>query len=85
MDITEVKNELIQHLGSIDKSKFSPSELKVYAETVKIADDMAKPDAAEQWMEAFKTVYKNYDAARPSVSPLYGFGENYCDIKPMEG
>lgn len=81
MDMEKIKQDLIEHLGSVDKSKLSPFELKLYAETVKIADDMAKPDAASEWLKAFEKLYGGYTAENTELNLL---GDTYgccCSMK----
>ena len=52
--IDEVKQELIEHLYSLDKTKMSVSELRTYADTVQVACNIAKSDKDDMFLEIFR-------------------------------
>lgn len=81
MDLEKIKQDLIEHLGSVDKTKLSLFELKLYAETVKIADDMAKPDAVSEWMKALEKFSGGYNTAKPDLSLLGDIDGCCCSLK----
>ena len=54
--IDEVKQELIEHLYSLDKTKMSVSELRTYADTDQVAFNIAKSDKDDMFLEIFKTI-----------------------------
>lgn len=45
--IDEIKQDLIDHLSTIDKTKLNIMDLNCYAAIVKTVDDMMKPDPSE--------------------------------------
>lgn len=45
--IDEVKQDLIDHLSTIDKTKLNIMDLNCYTAIVKTIDDMMKPDPSE--------------------------------------
>lgn len=54
--IDEVKQELIEHLYSLDKTKMSISDLRTYADTVQLACNIVKSDKDDMFLEMFKTI-----------------------------
>lgn len=81
MDLERIKQDLIEHLGSVDKTKLSLFELKLYAETLKIADDMEKPDAVSDWLKALEKISGGYYMAKPEISMLGGIDGCCCSMK----
>ncbi len=81
MDLEKIKQDLIEHLGSVDKTKLSLFELKLYAETVKIVDDMAKPDAVSEWLKALEKISGGYYMAKPELSLLGDIDGCCCSMK----
>lgn len=49
--VDELKQDLIDHLASIDLEKLNMIDLSTYAMTVKTADDMMRRDAFERFFE----------------------------------
>lgn len=45
--IGEIKQDLLDHLATIDKTKLNIMDLNCYAAIVKTVDDMMKPDLSE--------------------------------------
>lgn len=45
--IGEIKQDLLDHLATIDKTKLNIMDLNCYAAIVKTVDDMMKPDPSE--------------------------------------
>lgn len=54
--IDELKEELIDHLATIDKTKLNMMDLNSYVIALKMADDMMRPDPSEYFKEAMKTI-----------------------------
>lgn len=54
--IKDLKNDLVDHLMNIDKTKLSMMDLKTYGEIVRLVDEMDKPDLSERWADMLKTV-----------------------------
>ena len=54
--IDEVKQELIEHLYSLDKTKMSISDLQTYADTVQLACNIVKSDKDDMFLEMCKTI-----------------------------
>lgn len=69
MSIEEVKNDLLQTLHSIDKDKLSIFDLKVYAETVKIASEIQAKSYAEALAETL-ALGGGFGKASATVSDL---------------
>lgn len=63
--IDELKQELIDHLATIDKTKLNIIDLNGYAAVLKMVDDMVKPDPSEVFNETMKAIYT---------------GANYCAV-----
>lgn len=51
MEIEKAKSDLIQTLSSIDKEKLSLSDLRLYAETLKIVSEIQAKSYAEMLAE----------------------------------
>lgn len=49
MDIQTVKDDLVAHLGAIDKKQLNMMDLKLYAEVVQMVDCFYKPDEKKEW------------------------------------
>lgn len=45
--VDELKQELIDHLATIDKTKLNIMDLNGYVTALKMVDDMMKPDPSE--------------------------------------
>lgn len=54
--IDEVKQELIEHLYCLDKTKMSISDLRTYADTVQVACNIVKSDKDDVFLEMFKAI-----------------------------
>lgn len=52
--IDEIKQDLIDHLASMDKEKMNMMDLNTYAIIVKMVDDMMKPDPSEYLKETIQ-------------------------------
>ncbi len=52
--IDEVKQELIEHLYSLDKTKMSISDLRTYADTVQLACNIVKSDKDDMFWKCSK-------------------------------
>ena len=58
MNLDELKQNLIDHLRSMNLKEMSVEELRTYADTVRIVNDLFKPDV---FAEAIKAISeKNY-------------------------
>lgn len=55
--ITELKQDLIEHLATIDKTKLNMMDLNAYVTVLKMADDMMKPDPYEYFKTAMGTIH----------------------------
>lgn len=53
MNIEQAKSDLIQTLSSIDKEKLSLSDLRLYAETLKIVSEIQAKSYSEMLAETF--------------------------------
>lgn len=54
--LDDVKQELVDHLYSLDKSKMSISDLRNYAETVQVVCNIMKADREDLWLQAIKAM-----------------------------
>ena len=54
--IDEVKQELIEHLYRLDKTKMSVSDLRTYADSVQMACNIVKSDKDDMFLEMFRTI-----------------------------
>lgn len=61
--IKDLKNDLVDHLLCIDKSKLSMMDLKTYCEIIKLVDEMDKPGPDEFWKSAVQTLNSGYNSA----------------------
>lgn len=59
--IDEIKQDLIDHLATIDKTKLNIMDLNCYAAIVKTVDDMMKPDPSEYLSETLKAISNGYN------------------------
>lgn len=73
--ITDVKDDLINHLFLIDKTKLNMMDLKTYSEIVKIVDGLSKPGEVDFFKETLETM-KTLGS---------GFGGNYKPVEMKEG
>lgn len=58
--IDELKQELIDHLATIDKTKLNMMDLNGYVTMLKMVDDMMKPDPGEYLKETMKAISDSY-------------------------
>lgn len=70
--ITDVKNDLVNHLFLIDKTGLNMMDLRTYCEIVKIVDDMNRPNPNDFLKDTLKTLNS-------------GFGGNYKPVEMKEG
>lgn len=54
--VNELKQELIDHLSTVDKSKLNIMDLNGYATVLKMVDDMMRPDPSEYLRELMQTM-----------------------------
>lgn len=66
MNIDQAKNELIDTMTSIDKGKLSLTDLRLYAETLKIISDIQPKSYAEMLAETFSGNALGYKPATVS-------------------
>lgn len=57
MTIIELKQDFINYLGAMDKSRMNTVDLSVYANILKLVDDMMKPDRTIELFEMAKSFY----------------------------
>ncbi len=69
--IKDLKDDLLDHLFAIDKTKMSMMDLKTYCEIVKLVDDMSKTGPDEFFRSAMQTLN-------------YGFGGSYRPVEMKE-
>lgn len=70
-NIRDLKDDLVNHLLNVDKTKLSMMDLKLYSEIVRLVDEMDKPDLSDRWNDLFKTFNT-------------GFGGNYHPVEMKE-
>lgn len=58
--IAELKQDLIDHLATIDKEKLNMMDLNGYVTVLKMADDMMKPDPSDYLKEMMKSISDSY-------------------------
>lgn len=58
--IDALKQELIEHLATIDKTKLNMMDLNGYVTALKMVDDMMKPDPSEYLKETMKAISDSY-------------------------
>lgn len=64
--ISTLKDELVEHLASIDKSKLSMDELRKYVDIVEISDRMVNGDGYNRFLDsAFNTLNARREPAVP--------------------
>ena len=66
MNLDELKQNLIDHLRSMDLKEMSMEELRTYADTVRIVNDLFKPDVFAEALKAMteKTFMNTYPMDR---------------------
>lgn len=52
MNIEELKQKLVDHMSEMDLSDMSVKELRTYADTVRIVNDLFKPDVLAEALKA---------------------------------
>lgn len=57
MTIWELKQDFVDYLGTMDKTKMNMVDLSVYANVLKLVDDMMRPDRTTELLEMAKCVY----------------------------
>lgn len=57
MTVAELKQQFVDYLYSMDKSKMSMMELNTYVFILKSLLDTEKADPSKNWMDLLKTVY----------------------------
>ncbi len=67
--VESLKQELIDHLHSIDKSKLSMMELKTYADMVKTIGEIPQSNYLDTLMKTFSNCYAGVAA---SPAPMKG-------------
>jgi hypothetical protein len=69
MNLDELKQNLIDHLRSMDLKEMSMEELRTYADTVRIVNDLFKPDVLAETLKAMteKTFAPTYPMDRGFV------------------
>lgn len=58
--INELKQELVDYLATVDKTKLNMMDLHGYATVLKMVDDMLKPDPSEYFNETLKAISNGY-------------------------
>lgn len=66
MNLDELKQNLVDHLGSMDLKEMSVEELRTYADTVRIVNDLFKPDVLAETLKSMteKTFAPTYPMDR---------------------
>lgn len=70
--IDEIKQDLIDHLATIDKTKLNMMDLNCYTVIVKTVDDMMKPDPSAYFNETLKAISNNYCVCAADDGPKAG-------------
>lgn len=72
--IDEIKQELIDHLATIDKTKLNMMDLNCYTVIVKTVDDMMKPDPSEYFKETMKAISDTYSNSACGIADIQKAG-----------
>lgn len=72
--IDEIKQDLIDHLATIDKTKLNIMDLNCYTVIVKTVDDMMKPDPSEYLKETMKAISDSYSNCVCGVADIQKVG-----------
>lgn len=72
--IDEIKQDLIDHLATIDKTKLNMMDLNCYTVIVKTVDDMMKPDPSEYFKETMKAISDTYNNSVYGVAGIQKVG-----------
>lgn len=75
MTILELKQDFVDYLGAMDKTRMNMVDLNVYANVLKMVDDMMRPDRTSELMEMAKCIYSDKN---PSVY-------NCCETEVNDG
>ena len=59
MTVAELKQQFVDHLGSMDKEKMNMVDLNIYVNILKMVSDMDKPDQTSMLMDICKRMYKD--------------------------
>lgn len=59
MTVAELKQQFVDHLGSMDKEKMNMVDLNIYVNILKMVSDMDKPDQTAMLMDICKRMYKD--------------------------
>lgn len=54
--VNELKQELIDHLATVDKTKLNIMDLNGYAAVLKMVDEMLRPDPSEYIRETMQAI-----------------------------
>lgn len=72
MEIVDLKNELIETLGDINKNKLSLYDLKVYAEILKIVSDTHANGYEEVLMKSLECLNTPTTFKHPTIADMKG-------------
>lgn len=72
--IDEIKQDLIDHLATIDKTKLNIIDLSTYTIIVKTVDDMMRPDPSEVMAQTMATIKDScwYATDKPKAGVIDG-------------
>ena len=77
MTVTDLKQQFVDHLGSMDKEKMNMVDLNVYVNILKMVSDMDKPDQTSMLMDICKRMYKDPETMSPvAVTPDFSKKED---------
>lgn len=67
MNIEQIKSDLLETLGSINKDKLSLYDLKTYAEIVKIISETNNKDYMDKLVESMSTVSSGFNGPKVPI------------------